>query len=615
MERMNPFLLCMFGPIKGSRIELPAEAIVLGRDRINSVYIGDLLLSRKHCSIEKREDSYVIRDLQSRNGVFVNGIPVHERTLNHGDRIEIGTSTFLFLSKEVSSVSDFAVIDDSLQAGSTQALRIEDSLYLQDTPPSATKSAKVFASITKALSGTTGVVAFCERLFDLLLEFVPYEHASILEADDAGIIASRFMKKQQVKKFSQSISERVIKEKVAVLASNFALPESLSGSQIQSVICVPFTWLNQVVCLLYMETTNPAGFAEEHLQIASAVAALTSPVLQHLRETDELRRQNQQLHEKLLGSSPIIGESEAVRKVLQLISRIAPMDTTVLIYGESGTGKELAARAIHATSARRSGPLIAISCAAIPESLLESELFGYEKGAFTGAFQQKKGKLESANGGTLFLDEIGELAPALQAKLLRVLQEREFERVGGTRPVTVDIRVIAATNQNLEKMIEEGKFRKDLYYRLNVITLTMPPLRELGEDVLLLSLYFVSRFTKKIGRRIHGFSPEVRECLMRYDWPGNVRELQNAMERAVALGTSEWIQLEDLPEALLERRSVPLQSESLSYQDALLQFKRDLVLKAFEGTKGNYNEAASRLGLNPNHLYRLVKNLNLKDEI
>ncbi|MCI0415533.1 sigma 54-interacting transcriptional regulator [bacterium] len=610
---MNPFLLCMFGPIKGSRIELPNEPIVLGRERSNAVYIGDLLLSRKHCSIEKQDNSYVVRDLQSRNGVFVNGIPIHERTLNHGDRIEIGASTFLFLLNEDSTFPDFPVVDDSLEAGSTQALRIEDSVYLGDTPSFATKSAKVLTRISHVLTGATDVVAFCEKLFDLLLEFIPYENVSILETKGTRISASRFTK-QQVQKFSESLSQKVIHEKVAILASNFALPESLSGSQIQSVICVPFIWLESVVCLLYMDTTNAVGFTEDHLQIASAVAALTSPVLHHLRETEDLRLQNQQLNERLVVSGPIVGESEAVRKVLQLISRIAPVDTTVLIYGESGTGKELAARAIHAAGARRNGPLISISCAAIPESLLESELFGFEKGAFTGAFQQKKGKIESADGGTLFLDEIGELAPALQAKLLRVLQEREFERVGGTRAVTVDIRVIAATNQNLEKMIEEGKFRRDLYYRLKVVTLTMPPLRELSEDVLLLSHYFVSRFTKKIGRRILGISPEVKECLLRYDWPGNVRELQNAIERAIALGTSEWIQLEDLPEALLERRSLSQQGP-LSYQDALLQFKRDLVLKAFEGTKGNYNEAASRLGIHPNYLYRLVKNLNLRDEI
>ncbi len=606
----------MFGPLKGSRIELSEKTIVLGRERSNAVYIGDLLLSRNHCSIEKKDESYVIRDLQSRNGVFVNGIPIRECTLNHGDRIEIGTSTFLFLVKEDSTFPDFPVVDDSLQAGSTLALRVYDSLYLGDASSStAIKSAKMLVRISQMLNGATDVVAFTEKLFDLLFEYVPYERASILEGDATRIVASRFTNQKQIQMVSKSLCEKVVSEKVAVLASNFALPESVSGNQVESVLCVPFAWLGHVLCLLYMDTSDQRGFQEDHLQIASAVVALLSPVLQHLRETENLRFQNQELQEKLLAKSPIIGESPAIRKVLQMLSRISPIDSTVLIYGESGTGKELAAKSIHAAGSRRHGPLIAINCAAIPESLLESELFGYEKGAFTGAINQRKGKIESANGGTLFLDEIGELAPALQAKFLRVLQEHEFERVGGTRPVRVDIRVVAATNRNLAAMIEEGKFRKDLYYRLNVVSFTMPPLRELGEDILLLSHYFVSQFVMKIGRRIHGLSPEVKECLLQYDWPGNVRELQNVMERAVALGTSEWATLEDLPEALLERRSFSANSGAPSYQDKLLQFKKGLVLKAFEGTKGNYNEAASRLGLNPNHLYRLVKNLNLKDEI
>jgi two-component system response regulator HydG len=613
---MSPFLLCMFGPLNGNRITLSEEKIVLGRSRSNAVYISDLLLSRQHCSIEKKEDAYVIRDLQSRNGLFVNGIPIHEHTLDHGDRIEMGGSTFLFLTKEDSAFPDLPVLDDSLQAGSTVALRVEDSLYIGDIPTSiAINSAKVLVKISKALSSTTDISALYEKLFDTLSDLIPYEHATILEADATRIVASRFTNQQQIQKFSQSLCEKVRSENVAILASNLALPESISGSQVESVLCVPFAWLGQVLYLLYMDTSNSNGFTEDHLQIASAVAALTSPVLQHLRETERLRLQNQELKEQVLAKGPIIGESPAIRKVLQLIFRIAPADTTVLIYGESGTGKELAAKAIHAGSARQGAPLIAINCAAIPESLLESELFGYEKGAFTGAINQKKGKIESANGGTLFLDEIGELASFLQAKLLRVLQEHEFERVGGIRPVSVDIRVIAATNQNLTSMIEEGKFRKDLYYRLNVVTFSMPPLRELGEDILLLSHYFVSQFKLKIGRRIHGISPEVKECLLQYDWPGNVRELQNALERAVALGTSEWIELEDLPEALLERRPLSTQTGKLSYQDELLRFKKDLVLKSFEGTKGNYNEAASRLGLNPNHLYRLVKNLNLKDQI
>jgi len=615
VEQMNPFLLCMFGPLKDRKIPLSNDPIILGRERTNPVYISDLLLSRKHCSIEKNGNEFLIRDLQSRNGVFVNGVPIRERNLEHGDRIEIGTSTFLFFThEEQSRLNDLPLLDESLTALSTLSLKAEDSQYLKDTPSNAVNIANLYVRMSEAFNAGNDLPGFCKKLLGTISELIPFERAVLLDSESLKIIDSHSVPGvTPLRQFSKSLCEKAIAEKIGALASKFNLPESISGGQVESVICVPFTWLNRVLSLLYMDTSNPnRKFVEDHLHIASAISSLSAPVFHHLQETKRLQQQNSELQ---LGNKTIIGESAEIRKVLQLISRIGRANSTVLITGESGTGKELAARAIHATGSESGSPFIAINCAAIPESLLESELFGYEKGAFTGAVSQKKGKMELANGGTLFLDEIGELDLSLQAKLLRVLQEQEFERVGGTTPIKVEIRVIAATNRSLEKIIEEGKFRSDLYYRLNVITLNMPALRDLGDDILLLAQYFISRFTMKIGRRVHGLSAEVKECLLKYDWPGNVRELQNAIERAVALGTSEWIELEDLPESLLEKRSIPLSTSALSFQDALLQLKRDLILKAFEGTKGNFNEAATRLGLNPNHLYRLVKNLNLKDQI
>jgi len=243
--------------------------------------------------------------------------------------------------------------------------------------------------------------------------------------------------------------------------------------------------------------------------------------------------------------------------------------------------------------------------------LLESELFGHEKGAFTGAVAQKKGKLETADGGTVFLDEVGELAPVLQAKLLRVLQERQFERVGGTRPIRVDIRLIAATNKDLEKSIQSGTFREDLFYRLNVVSLTMPPLRDRREDIPLLARYFVEKFAKKSNRPVSGISTEARECLVHYDWPGNVRELENAIERAMVLGSTELILPEDLPETVLEGESlasVPI----TKYYEAIHDAKKQFILKALEQTKGNYTEAAKLLGVHPNNLHRLMRQVNLK---
>jgi Nif-specific regulatory protein len=312
--------------------------------------------------------------------------------------------------------------------------------------------------------------------------------------------------------------------------------------------------------------------------------------------------------------SDMVGESPAMRQVYQFISRVAPTEATVLILGESGTGKELAAHAIHRNSPRASAPFVAIHCAALTETLLESELFGHERGAFTGAMVQKKGKLEVADGGTVFLDEIGELSPTAQVKLLRVLQEREFERVGGTRSLPVDIRVVTATNKSLEKETAAGRFREDLFYRLNVVTLKMPPLRERAGDVLLLATFFAARFGQKLRSRSPGISAAARELLLRYEWPGNVRELANAIERAIVLGTGDAIAPEDLPESLLEGGGSP-EIQLASYHDTVNSAKRSVILKAARESKGSYTEAAKRLGVHPNYLHRLVRNLNLKDEI
>jgi two-component system, NtrC family, response regulator HydG len=300
-----------------------------------------------------------------------------------------------------------------------------------------------------------------------------------------------------------------------------------------------------------------------------------------------------------------------MHEVYEFISRVAGRDSTVLISGESGTGKELVARAIHENSERKDKPFVAINCAAITETLLESELFGHEKGSFTGAVAQKKGKLEVADGGSIFLDEIGELAVAMQAKLLRVLQEREFERVGGTRPIKLDIRLIAATNRDLKEASRSGAFRPDLYYRLNVVSLRMPALRERREDIPLLAAFFAANHSQKVKRRVAGISPPARACLMRYEWPGNVRELENAIERAVVLGSTELILPEDLPESILEETAAAGEPVN-ALHDGIREAKKTLIERAIEQADGNYTEAARNLGVHPNHLFRLIRTLNLK---
>ena len=285
-------------------------------------------------------------------------------------------------------------------------------------------------------------------------------------------------------------------------------------------------------------------------------------------------------------------------RVSDFIARVTKGDSTVLIRGESGTGKELVARAIHARGERSDEPFVAINCAAIPEALLESELFGHEKGAFTGAIAVRKGKLETAGEGTLFLDEIGEMAPPLQAKLLRVLQQREFERLGGNRLLPFNARVVAATNKNLEQAIKTGEFRQDLYYRLNVVSVASPPLREHREDIPSLALYFANKYAVKCKRGFKGIAAEARSLLMQYSWPGNVRELENAIEHAIVMGLTDEILPEDLPNALLEEQSSAL--ATARYHDTLNQTKKQLVLTALDEANGSPVEAARLLGIHPN---------------
>ena len=349
-------------------------------------------------------------------------------------------------------------------------------------------------------------------------------------------------------------------------------------------------------------------------EILGAVLTLASTALAAAREFEELRTENILLKSQTVADdSGMIGESKAVVHLKSLIERVAPQDVSVLILGESGTGKELVAHTIHMHSRRSARPFVAINCAALSETLLESELFGHERGAFTGAVAQKKGKLEVAEGGSVFLDEIGELAPGLQAKLLRVLQERNFERVGGTQTLPLDIRLLAATNRDLSAEATRGHFRLDLFHRLNVIALKAPPLRERIEDIPLLTAYFLKSAGARCGRRLAGATEECLHCLMRYPWPGNIRELQNAIEHAAILGSSEWLKPEDLPETVLEAAD-PADLAS-PYHAALGEARRDCVIRAWNEAGGDHDGAARILGMHPNSLRRLIRHLGLREAL
>jgi transcriptional regulator with GAF, ATPase, and Fis domain len=329
-----------------------------------------------------------------------------------------------------------------------------------------------------------------------------------------------------------------------------------------------------------------------HLETLTAVSALASVGFEANREVEILRAENKFLQQQIAPKTGIVGKSPLLLRLLERVERVAPHDTTVLITGESGTGKELIARALHEKSNRRERPFIAVNCAALSESLFESELFGHEKGAFTGAIAMKPGLFELAQGGTIFLDEVGELAQGFQAKFLRVLQQREFFRVGGTQARPLDIRVVAATNRDLGQDVGEGRFREDLFHRLNVVALDSPPLRERKDDIPQLAQYFLQRSAERSK--------------------GNVRELENAMERAVVLGDSDWVLPEDLPDPLL---AVGSHNPATKYEESIVGAKREAILDAYKQAKGDYRGAAKILNLHPNYLLRLVRNLHLRDDI
>jgi two-component system response regulator AtoC len=327
-------------------------------------------------------------------------------------------------------------------------------------------------------------------------------------------------------------------------------------------------------------------------------------LVRKLAEHQELLEENLSLRQRLddhYRFENIITKSAKMQRVIEVIKVVAKSNATVLVTGESGTGKELVARAIHSQSNRHNKPFIAVSCAALPESLLESELFGHEKGSFTGAYAQKKGKFEFGEGGTLFLDEIGEMSANIQVHLLRVLEEKEFTRVGGNEPIKVDVRVISATNKDLRKAIEKQEFREDLYYRLNVVNVELPPLRERKEDVPLLAQHFLNKFASENRKEISGFSPEALEFLLDYDWPGNVRELENAIERAVILAKNSLITVDDLPQENLSL------GYSIGSKKSIKEVEKEHILNVLRKTGDNYSEAARILGISRMTLYNKAK--------
>ena len=618
-------LIAVGGPLTGLVLPLNDPIVSVGRDTANTVCLADLALSRLHCTIDADSGVWRIKDRQSSNGTFVNGTQVTDRELNDRDRITLGASLFLFVVDPPGS-SLPGVTDRSGQL--VTRISVDNELSgderEEDAGSRAQHDLRVLVRISTTINSAGAEADLHRELVELLAESMPAgQIASITLAADGEveIAASRQKPGTPATPVSTTVVRQALQERAGLLvrdgvAARFQAGDSVVAAGCQSVLCVPMLVRDRAFGALYLTTTEAQAFDAGHLRLVTAIANVTAVALDNVRQVSWLETEKDRLQAALDGDhGGLVGRSAAMQRVFALIAKVAGAnDTTVLITGETGTGKELAARAIHLNSGRAKRPFVAINCAALTDTLLETELFGHERGAFTGAVAQKKGKLEIAEGGTVFLDEIGELAPALQSKLLRALQEREIERVGGTRPVRIDVRLVSATNRDLAEETAAGRFRKDLFHRLNVVQIVLPPLRERRDDIPQLASHFVTRFSRKAARPIRAISPDALKYLVAYDWPGNVRELENTIERAIVLGTSDCILREDLPEELLER--APARTvDGARFYEVVRDAKVRAIVDAFREARCSYTGAAHLLGLHPNYLHRLIRNLDLKQAL
>jgi len=632
---MNPRLVAINGSLKGSTFSLNEAQVSIGRESASSVSLSHNSVSRRHCLIKRNDNEFVICDLDSFNGTFVNGVPVKEQTLVHADQIKIGSIALLFLTGEGEDPSSGSLVqldDSSVVAHSTKQMRPETLLHeteraLLHSPEHerVTRDLGALCKIGSRINLLRHTKELQHEILNSIFEVVPVDRGAILLSQGDNEFSSLYGRDREDENkpihISRTVVNKVMTEGVALLSNDIRTSETLStaesliAAQITSLMCAPLILFEKIVGVIYLDTSDHTVRLDEgHLQLLAGIAGIAAVSLENARQMEWLEGENSRLRSSLAIEHNMVGESPAMGEIYRFIERVAPTNSAVLICGESGTGKELAAHALHVNGPRAEKPFVVINCAALPETLLESELFGHERGAFTGAIAQKKGKLEVAHGGTVFLDEIGELAPPLQSRLLRFLQDHKIERLGSTRSIELDVRVVAATNRNLDEAIAKGGFRADLYHRLNVMKVTMPPVRERRPDIPLLASYFVAKYSNACKRTVNGISAAARALLQSYEWPGNVRELENAIERAIVLGSADVIEADDLPERILESANsgkVPM----AKYYEAIKQAKRELILNALEQAKGNYTEAANALGVHPNNLHRLIRTLDLKTAI
>jgi Nif-specific regulatory protein len=639
---------------------VPGQSYTLGRAATNSIVLKDDLCSRDHAELTFGGGRWRVRDLNSLNGTRVNNGRLHgERELSPNDELALGRTQLLFV-EDMDQLPDLPPPEDP--DGVSIKKRLGQTRFLTRQPPQVgdgethagptprhalSRDLSLLYRLALDMGMAGSYEDLCRIVLDALLEAVPADVGAILSrptapgrggparpaaAGEPGAAKSprglelevtahrhRDPSVHNYARVSEYVSNEVLASREAILAEDVARDrylrnrESLTDLGATSLICAPIPFGDRILGLIHLYCTDPhKALDAEDLEFTVAVAKQLGGVIHQLQRQQSLSAENRSLRDQLRVESELVGTSAAIREVEQQIARVAGTNATCLIRGESGVGKELVARAVHYSSPRKEGPFVCLNCAALTETLLESELFGHEKGSFTGATEKKVGKFEAANHGTIFLDEIGEMNVGTQAKLLRILEGHPFERVGGSVPIRVDVRVVSATNQPLEEAVREGRFRRDLFFRLQVVEIRVPPLRERISDVPLLAEHFLKRFVRETGRKIRGFTQAALKKMEDYHWPGNVRELRNVVERAVALGVGPVLDVGDIWLSSLEASAPAAAAQGDAYEPLTLdEVEKRHILRTLEHTDWNKSQAASILSIERSTLDRKIKGYKL----
>lgn len=586
------FLRCV-DPVRRTTTDLPLRKplISIGRKAGNDVVLEDPVIGATHANLLRRGEQISLTAVDRGNEVYINGKLVRQADLNPGDRILIGRYELTLHAGEPEAAAPpvVAAPNDPLR----HLVDFSSELMRENTPEN------LFRKLLNAVVELTRA----EKGFVIVLQDGERHLAAVHNVGPETLDLSRV---------SDTIVEQVVRNRQPLIVSDamsdrtFGRSRSVVDLKLSSVMCVPLLYRNDLLGLLYLGNDAITGlFTDTDLQMLQIWATQASMVVHTALLLNELKSTNRNLRAQLRRSAhgEIVGTSPPMKAIFKLIKKVAPTDLSVLVLGETGTGKELVAQELHRGSDRAGKPFISINCGAIPENLLESELFGHKRGSFTGAVADKIGKFEAANTGTLFLDEIGEMPMNLQVKLLRVLQERMIERVGEVKPRPVDIRVVAATNKDLEKEIAEGRFREDLFYRLNEISLQLPALRERGEDIHQLARYFLQRYADQYDSRVRGFTNEAVVAMMNSYWPGNVRQLENRVKKAVIMTDRALINAEDMGIDPSVRKQID------ELDAATEEFKKRYIREALELNNWNKAQTARDLGVDPRTIFRYIEKM------